>query len=329
MHRSVTVLALGFAGWAGAAEVPCAATAEAAATAFVQSSIQAPKEGIPLLAPKSLASFRTRLAQLLDDRYAPSSGELRRRLHIEDLASAAATQMTDAEFVGAYFVAGAARAAPASLLDLAVTERREDRYLGEVVTVRYRLAAQGREVAQERTYHLSNDQGCWQMNVPLEARARLEQLASFLKESRVDPQFLAGKAPRLALHVAPASAAAFPASTRFSTPGSMGDPIWVADAPLLSAKDLNGVSAYWDCQPSEQGAEDAAVRLRFSKAAAARLERWSAGNVGAMLAVVLDGEVVTYAKVASKLSDRLSLCLPGKTLEQAQAIARRLAGQPA
>lgn len=304
----------------------CSASAEAAAVDFVKISLVKPQDSVVLLAPKSLATFRARLAQLLDDRYAPDSAELRRRLGVEHLASSTGVSMSDAEFVGAYFAAGAARAAPVALADVLAVGRRTEPYLGEAITVRYQLSTQGRETAQERTYYLSQHQGCWRLDVPLEAHARLEQLAQFLKESRIEPQFPAGKTPRLALRVAPASGIAFPSSTRFATSANMGAPVWVADAALLSEKDLDGASAYWDCNLSGHGPEDAAVRLRFRQAAAARLADWSAANIGSMLAVVLDGEVVTYAKVTGKLGDRLSICLPGKRLEQVREVASRVAG---
>jgi preprotein translocase subunit SecD len=76
------------------------------------------------------------------------------------------------------------------------------------------------------------------------------------------------------------------------------------------------------------GPEEPAVRITFSKTATESIYSWTKSNIGAMLAVVLDAEVVVYAKVAAAFGQKITLCLPGKTLEQANARSNDLLGIP-
>jgi hypothetical protein len=47
-----------------------------------------------------------------------------------------------------------------------------------------------------------------------------------------------------------------------------------------------------------------------------------------MLAVIVNERVVVYARVASVLGDKLTMCLPNAALEEAQALAADLLGAP-
>lgn len=101
--------------------------------------------------------------------------------------------------------------------------------------------------------------------------------------------------------------------------------VWVSDDALLTEADLADASAAADCQigPERHGA---AVNLSFSPSGAARMEAWSRKNVGAMLAVVVDGRVLANANVMSPLGGKFGLCLPDASLAEAQSIAAELHG---
>jgi preprotein translocase subunit SecD len=85
-------------------------------------------------------------------------------------------------------------------------------------------------------------------------------------------------------------------------------------------------SAHWDCHAG-LGPEAPAVRIVFNDQAAEALSAWSERNVGAMLAVVVNGQALVFARVAGPMGAKLSVCLPQETpLEEAQALARDLRG---
>jgi preprotein translocase subunit SecD len=103
-------------------------------------------------------------------------------------------------------------------------------------------------------------------------------------------------------------------------------PVWVSTTPIATEQDLLSVSATWDCEAG-LGPEDPAVRLRFSPPASERLASWTAANIGSMLAVVIDGEVRTFARVGAKLGATLAVCLSGAQLVEARTIAMALGGK--
>jgi hypothetical protein len=328
MRHSVALAALGALLCASSSwgEAPtCLATAEEAAQAFVRQSINDPGASPGLLTLRSLATYRARLEQLLDDRYSPDSGPLRARLLGTDISPAQLRAMSHTELVGMFQAAGASRRQAVGLGDVQVTGKSTRPYLGDEVTVSYRLTIGSAETHQERTFSVSSEQGCWKLDVPVEAWVRLDQLAKILKESRTEPQFKVRGMPRASVRVAAASASPFTGSAEHRQRDTSHAAAWVANSPLLTERDLVGVSASWDCDAG-RGPEDAAIRLHFSERGTAALAKWSKDNLGTMLAVVIDGEVRTFARVSGVLGSKLSVCLPRMTLDDAESLARRLAG---
>lgn len=233
--------------------------------------------------------------------------------------------MSHTELVGMFLAAGASRRPPVRLSDVQVTGKSTRPYLGDQVTVSYRLTNGSAETLQERTLSVSSEQGCWKVDVPDEAWARLDQLAKIFKESRTEPQFKVHGMPRSSVSVAAASALPLTGSTEHRRKDTSHAAVWVANSPLLTERELVGVSASWDCDAG-RAPEDAAVRLHFSERGTAVLAKWSKENLGAMLAVVIDGEVQTFARIGGVLGSKLSVCLPRTTLDDAESLARRLAG---
>lgn len=225
-----------------------------------------------------------------------------------------------------FMAAGAAHRPEVRLSELKVSGTSTHPYLGDQVTVTYRIAKGNAETPQERTLSVSPEQGCWKLQMPVEAWARLDEIANILKTSRIEPQFKVLGTPRATLRVAAASATRFTNSTELKTPNGFQATVWVANSNLLTEADLVGVSASWDCAAG-LGPEDATLRLQFSPRGANIMTKWSKANMGTMLAVVIDDEVRTAAIVRGVLAGNLSVCLPRATLEEAESLARRLTGQ--
>ena len=233
--------------------------------------------------------------------------------------------MSHTEFVGMFMAAGAVRRPEVRLSELKVTGTSTHPYLGDQVTVSYRIGKGSAETNPVRTFSASPENGCWKLQMPVEAWARLDEIARIFKTSRIEPQFKVRGTPRAKLRVAAASASHFADSTELKARDAFQPTVWVANSNLLTEADLVGVSASWDCA-ARLGPEDAAIRLQFSSRGANTMTTWSKANMGTMLAMVIDGEVRTVAVVRGILAGNLSMCLPRATLEEAESLARRLAG---
>lgn len=333
VHRSKLLVAIltctvVFFGHAHAQVQPdagCQTSPESAATEFVRLSIEDARRSTLVLTRSSLAKFRARLEQMLDDRYAPDSSPLRSRLLGTALMPNELSGLSNTDYVGLYLAAGETRRTTMRLIDVQPLSRQPRRYLGEEIVVGYRIAIGESERSQQRTFFASLEGSCWKLEVPLEAWVRLDQLAKILKESRAEPQYTYRQPSTVRLQVAAASDIAIPNSTEYKRPGSNTASVWVSNAALATEKDIASTSAYWDCDAGRDP-EHPAVILRLSGGGASKLQDWSVRNLGSLLAVVIEGEVVVYAKVAGTLKDRIAICMERKSLHQATELARALVG---
>jgi len=304
---------------------PCPATPEEAARSFLQLGVEAPAASVELLAARPLTRYRARLEQVLNDRYSPMSAAFREKLLGREMTTERLSALSDTALVGLFLGAGEKLRGAATVSDITVLKQRTDRLFGEEIWLRYRVVSTRGETLLERKFSAKQSDGCWRLDVPLEASARLEQLAGILKESR--PPLAANRVgpALLPLRVAAASATAREDMREMRQRGQGRNAVWVSEESLASESDILGATASWDCASTE-GAEDPSVWIRFNDRAGEALQAWSGKNPGAMLAIAVDGEVVTFARVAGVLGNRLSMCLPGERLETAEALADALRG---
>lgn len=313
---------------AAAGSDTCPASAELAVSLFMESALDGEGRAATLLQPQALGRFRARLEQLLDNRYSPDSAGLRERMLGAEWTLPRLRTASDAELVGRYLASGQQRRAGASITDLKLLRREPAGAGGERITVSYQVHGVGPSATQERTFSAAPSGGCWKLDVPVEAWARLDRVASILKAARPTTDLPREGPARACLHVAPASSGPRPGAQPIPLPaaGGAARKVWVDQAALLTQEDIQATSASWDCDAGP-GPEAAAVRIVFNDRAADTLVAWSERNVGAMLAVVVNGEALVFAKVAGRMDAKLSVCLPEDApLEEAQALARDLRG---
>lgn len=308
----------------GAHAASCFATADDAARSFVQLAIDEPRSSVGILDPKSLSRFRARLEQLLDDRYSPMSAAFRDRLFSPGSDLSQVRTLNDTEFVGQYLAAGQRQRAKMSVADISMVSSQIHPYLGTEVTLRYLAKTSAGESVQQRTFSAANSTGCWKLDVPVEAWARLEQLAKVFKGARPNYTPTHGKS-QVRVLVAPASNSPGPEMQQLQRRGERSSSVWVSTTPLLTEADIVGARASWDCEAG-LGPEDASVMVHFDDYGTRRLKDWSERNMGSMLAVAVAGKVVTFAKVAGVLGSNLSMCLTGESLEDAEHLADAISG---
>lgn len=319
-----STLLIGVAHGASNASV-CAPSAQEAVATFVKSAITDGRKSVELMESRSLSKFRARLQQLLDDRYSPDSREFRVRFLGAGWSVDRLTAASDRDLVGSYLAAGEERRRSWSVSEIQVEEPRRS-YPGTLeVSVSYRLERLEGTTKQTRQFNVIKRAECWTIEVPIEAWVRTDQLAKILKESRDERGMTRSGPARATLRVAPGGLEGEPRMQQFPDRESKGM-VWVDETPLLTESDLESASASWDCEPVGLGPEEPAVRLQFAEQSAKRLTDWSIGRLGRMLAVVVNGKVEVYARVSSRLGSKLSLCMRGGTLEEAQAIAADLMG---
>lgn len=323
----VALASLAMTTSAGAAEdAACAPSAETAAVRFISLSWNDPAASVALIAPASLASYRGRLEQVLEDRYSPMSAALRRRVLGEDWTPERLHTASDVALVGAYLARGApARAATLSSTPV-VTSHVKQAFLGDVVTVSYEGGVGGEERKLEYPLVVNELQGCWKLDMPPLSWPNLNRLASLLRQSRAEA--LPGREgpSRARLDVVEASDEEQPAMIARSGP-SAGRTTWTARMPLATEADVVGAEASWDCEEG-QGPAGAAVGLRLGDDAGRRIAQWSGSHTGSQLAIVVDGTVLTRATVQSRLGSTFTVCVPddGGGLERADQLARALRG---
>lgn len=305
----------------------CSENAEDAARIFVQLAVEEPASSVHIVSLRDLNRYRARLEQLLNDKYSPMSSELREKLLGKQSTPAILSTLSDTELVGQYFAAGQKLRDPASVVDISVVAKRVGPYSGERVTLRYLVKSPAGESTQERTFSVSRSSDCWRLDVPIEAWARLEQMAKILKESRLETRGPDRVGRTLvAFKVAAASATERNDMRETAQRRDAAPHVWVSTKSIVTEADVVGATASWDCE-NVLGPEDAAVRVWFGARGARALRAWTEQNIGSMLAASVDGKVVTFAKVADAFGERLSLCLPGESLEAAEALANAFIGR--
>lgn len=327
-------LALLPAGTAWAEDL-CASSPEEAAVRFVQWSGGADaRRTAELIEPRSLAPFKQRLAQLMDARYSPDSEAFRERLlgpgwTVQRMAAA-----TDKELVGQFLAGGQALRRDWKISNARAIDSQRGLLDGREVTVSYQVESPTLgNSTQKRTFtaHPSPGNKCWLVQMPTESRVRLDEIAQALKASRPQVDIARAGPARADWLVAPASYTRKPGMKELAHRGEAGasSPAWVdTAAALLTAKDLVGARAAWDCEASFAGPEDPAIWLTLSADGSSTLTEWTRAHHGAILAMVVNGQVAVIARVAGVLGSKLQMCLPGASLEQAQALANDLMGTP-
>jgi len=303
----------------------CPASPQRAAADFVRVGVENPLGAVDIIQPKNLASFRARLQQIVDNRYSPDSSEFRRRLLGDEWDQERILRATDKELVGEFLRAGEKRRKVVGISDIQAESVINEPYAGKKVRVSYRLTSAAGSTIQKRDITVSQNAECWLVDVPIEAWVRLEEMSKVLKESRRQSGTSRQGPSRVALQVLPASEYDGAGMKKIQFKSASKD-IWVSTKPIATEVDVVDAYALWDCEPVGLGPEEPAIRIVFSKAGSEAIYGWTKSNIGSMLAVVLDSEVVVYARVAAAFGSRMTLCLPGKTLEQADARTNDLLG---
>ena len=327
------LLALLPAGTAWAEDL-CAPSPEEAAVRFVQLSTTDARRAAELIEPRSLAPFKQRLAQLMDARYSPDSEAFRERLLGPGWTAQRMAAATDKELVGQFLAGGQALRRDWKISNVRAIDSQRGLLDGREVTVSYQVESPTLgSSTQKRTFaaHPSPGNKCWLVQMPTESRVRLDEIAQALKASRPQVDIARAGPARADWLVAPASYTPKPGMKELARSGEAGSssPAWVdTAAPLLTAKDLVGARAAWDCEASFAGPEDPAIWLTLSAGGSNTLTEWTRAHHGAILAMVVNGQVAVIARVAGVLGSKLQMCLPGASLEQAQALANDLMGAP-
>lgn len=340
MHHLRTMLASGLAfllamlpaGTAWAEDL-CAPSPEEAAVRFVQRNGGADaRRAAELIEPRSLAPFKQRLSQLMDARYSPDSEAFRERLLGPGWTSQRMAAATDKELVGQFLAGGQALRRDWEISKVRAIDSQRDLLDGREVKVYYQVESPTLgNSTQKRTFTAHPSGKCWLVQMPIESRARLDEIAQALKASRPQVDIARAGPARADWLVAPASYTPKPGMKELARRGEAGSSssAWVdTAAPLLTAKDLVGARAAWDCEASFAGPEDPAIWLTLSADGSNTLTEWTRAHHGAILAMVVNGQVAVIARVAGVLGSKLQMCLSGASLEQAQALANDLMGAP-
>jgi hypothetical protein len=320
-----TLLLASAAGASATGVENCATSAEEAALKFVELGVTDPRGATALLRDRDLRQLRLRLEQLADSRYSPDSATFRVKAFGPEWSSDRFARESDAGVVGQYLSSGQEARKDWMLSDLRVARSRMDPIQGQLVEVRYEITTSRGKSEQRREFRAYPTGSCWKLDVPVEAWVRVEHVARVLKEGRTQqPQADRAGRPTLRLQVAEASSASFSGARELPLRGEM-QRVWMASKPLATEANVLSARAAWDCEQGF-GPEAAALWLQFDADGARRIAQWSGGNLGKMLAVAIDDQVVVFARVAGALKDRLSVCLPGSRLEDAELLGARLMG---
>ncbi len=316
---------------AGAADVSasnapsCAPSAEDAALQFVAAGIHDPLRTAALIRDRSLRQLRLRLEQLADSRYSPDSDGFRTRAFGTDWNPDRFSREADASVVAQFLSGGQEARKDWVLSNLRVIGSRADPIQGHQIEVTYEIATSRGKFEQRREFTAYQSDSCWKLDVPVEAWARIEHISKILKEGRAPlrPTVKAGPSA-LRLQVAEASATQFFGARELPLRGEARR-VWMASKPLATESNVVVARAAWDCEQG-LGPEAPAVLIQFDTDGARRIEHWTRANLGKMLAVAIDDQVVVFARVAAPLKDRLSVCLTGSKLEDAEVLGARLMG---
>jgi hypothetical protein len=325
-HLLISVVLLAGMAAASASEPPvCAKSAEDAALELIEVAVKDPRRAVALFTEPSLRSLRLRLEQLADSRYSPASDSFRTRFFGPDWGADRLSRETDAAVVGQYLSAGQEASKDMVISNARVTRSTNDPIFGRRIEVTYEVATARGKSEQRREFTAYPSEPCWKLDVPVEAWVRIALVSQALKKAR-SPLRAAPKTqpPTLRLDVAEASDVPFPGAQARPLRAERGK-VWVAPKPLATESNILAARADWDCNQGLDP-EAPAVLLLFDEAGTRRIAQWTAANVGKILAVSLDDQVVVYAKVTVAMKDRLSICLAGATLEEAQLVGARLTG---
>lgn len=303
----------------------CAPSAEDAALQFVEAGVNHPRRAAALIRDRSLRQLRLRLEQLADSRYSPDSEEFRVRAFGHDWTPDRLSREADANVVGQFLAGGLDSRIDWVLSKLRVASSRQGPIQGQRVEVTYEVATSRGKSEQRREFTAYPTGSCWKLDVPVEAWVRIEHVAKLLKEGRTQlPPIAKGGPSALRLQVAEASTTPFPGAQEIPLRGE-ATRVWIASKPLATESNILVARAAWDCEQG-LGPEAPAIWLQFDVEGASRIEQWSVGSLGKMLAVAMDDQVVAFARVTAALKDKLSVCLPGSKLEDAELLQARLMG---
>lgn len=326
LFRDVIPFVLGLLAFPVLGAQPCPSSPEEAVQTFVASSTQRPSPSAALLTPRSLKSYRARIEQLVDDRYSPESHTVRARFfgpsRSQDQLAALSDQQLVSEFLSSF------DPGPAHIDDVTVVRIDTAPVIWTEVTVSYRVTQRGKTSTQQRTLAAQEVGACWKVEVPAEAWVNLTRIAEDLKRSRILPTYKKGANSAASLQVVAARLDSQPGWRAMQPRAGSGisQVVWVAADPVLTEKDVEGASAYWDCG-SVLRSEQPAVILQFTEASGDRLRSWTRDHINEMLAVAIDGEIAVFARIAESLGPRLSVCLPESTLGDTDLLAKRLVGK--
>ena len=322
----ISTLLLAFAASASATDIAnCAPSAEDAALQFVELGISDPRRATAVLRDRGLRQLRLRLEQLTDSRYSPDSETFRARAFGPDWSPDRFARESDASVVGQFLAGGQEARKDWVLSGLRVARSRVDPIQGQQVEVTYEIATSRGKSEQRREFTAYPTGACWKLDIPVEAWARIERVARILKEGRTQPPPTARTGPSpLRLQVAEASSSSFSGARELPLRGET-QRVWIGSKPLATETNVLSARAAWDCEQGF-GPEAPALWLQFDAEGARRIAQWSGGNLGKMLAVAIDDQVVVFARVAAALKDRLSVCLSDSSLEDAELLGARLMG---
>ena len=309
---------------AGAAvAAPCAKSDDEAVRRFIEAYAGSSANAVDLLESTSLSTYRRRLAQLLDDRYAPASPTWRAKVLGDDWTPARIGAATDAELVSAYLGRAASLRGPVTVSDIRIGPSEER--IREMAPLRatYRIESGG--APHDGMAYLKADavEGCWKVEMPVQAWLQIDKVARALKATRGEGAAMSDAAPRMTLWLLAASPEAVAGAKSMETGWRT---IWVDDVPLATEADLTAVSAWWTCAAS-QDRESAGLELTFNDRVVKAFEALQDRAPKAMLAIIVDGKLVSAPIVRGPLGHRIEICGDDIPLEQAQATAAALRGE--
>jgi hypothetical protein len=304
----------------------CPRNAEAAATRFVSLGATDPASAARLLEAESLQAYADRIRQVLDDRYAPGVAAFRQRFLGEDWSSERVRQASAGELVSAYLTAGLTHRASNRVRILGTSSSRRQWGMGKDVTVSYRVSGVDGEHDAKKVFSVVQQASCWKVQLPFDVYERISVLANALKKERPEPVYASSGTSTMKLQLVPASYSPVAGMSEASwwRPQSGKSPVWVGSEAIATEAGLQGTSAYWSCDAGNF--EYPSLHLVLLPAAAQAVGAWTSSHIGQDMALLLNGKVLSYAKIAGKVDYGLQLCVHDSTLEEVDALAAAIAG---
>ncbi|KQZ27600.1 hypothetical protein ASD58_13455 [Duganella sp. Root1480D1] len=286
-----------------------------------------PARSTRLLEAESLQDYAERIRQLLDDRYAPGAAAFRQRFLGEDWSSERVRQLGASELVSAYLAAGLARRASYRVRILGTSSSRKQWGTGKDVTVSYRVSGLDGEQDARKVFSVVQEASCWKVQLPFDVYERISVLANALKEGRPEPVYASTGTSTLKLQLVAASYSPVAGMSEASwwRPRSGKSRVWVSSEAIATEAGIRGTSAYWSCDSGNF--EYPSLHLLLLPAAAQAVGEWTSSHIGKDMALLLNGKVLSYAKIAGKLDHGLQLCMHDSSLEEVDALAAAIAGK--